>query len=372
MSCAEAMSFQAQRKLRATSSDSYTDDLSVVIVQLQPLSFIASDQSLILPEALRAPISNFEATRTVQESLNDYATAIDHPSILDDLLDSSAEKNSSFLAKAAIPVSPDLHRSSLSNAIKEQKMEGKTMSCFTGQSGDESHTEGSREIRRSFSSGTTNSNTFIPSEAIGVPLSGSIKGPAMHQSAPLSCCLAEDELRPIRKAHPSYAQLAYTSPWDGLISTKSQTEAWMLDTMESLTPRSSESNSSAQRGDERPHRGELRHEGKVHRGIPCSYSSIGLASHGRLSTDSEASQNLSRMGSLDEYTIVTGFRGLDVASPSKAPTRPMGYNRNQIAASMAMSLPDPNNKSFALKDDHDESFKRSLSKVVVLRDIDEF
>jgi serine/threonine protein phosphatase PrpC len=367
ISCAEAISFQAQKKLRAISSDSFVDDLSVVLVQLQPQSFIDKGQSLILPESLLAPTSNVEATRMVQESLKDYAAAIDNPSILDDLL--TAEKNNSLNPKASKNI-PDLHRSSLTDAIKDEKMERNPIYCSRQQSEDECPREGSIEIRQSFGSGTINSKTFIPSEAIGVPLPGTSQAPTMHQSAPLSCCLAEDELRPIRKAHPSYAQLTCTSPWDGLLSMKSQSEAWMLDTMESLTPRSSESNSSAQRGDDRPHRGELRHEGKVHRGIPCSYSSMGLASHGRLSTDSEASQNLSRMGSLDEYTLVTGFRGLDVASPSKA--RPMGYNRNQIAATMAMSLPAPDSRAFgSLKDDQQSNIKRSLSKVVVLRDINE-
>ena len=369
ISCAEAISFQAQRKFKASTSGSYVDDLSVVLVQLQPQPFAANGQSLIFPESFRAPTSNLEATMMVQESLIDYAAAIDSPSILDDLLwDDLAERNNSLILKTTSNP-PDLHRSSLSDAIKENKMERNSIFCSTQQSRDDCHREASIEIRRSFSSGTKNSKAFTPSEAIGVPLPGTSQAPKMHQSAPLSSCLAEDELRPIRKAHPSYAQLTCTSPWDGLLSMKSQSEAWMLDTMESLTPRSSESNSSAQR-DDRPHRGELRHEGKVHRGIPCSYSSMGLASHGRLSTDSEASQNLSRMGSLEEYTIVTGLRGLDVASPSKA--RPMGYNRNQIAATMAMSLPAPNSKSFgSLKDNQEVNIKRSLSKVVVLRDIDE-
>jgi len=361
VSCAEAISFQAQRRLRVKSSDSYVDDLSVVVIQLQASAFMASDQSLILSEAVIAPTSNVEAMLAVQkESLKGYAVALDNPSVLDGLMDGLAENNSRFGTKDAIP-HPELHRSSLTSAIKDTKMESKTIACSSRQSVDESHTEDFGEIRRSFSCGIANSKSFIPSEAIGVPQSGTSQAPSMHQSAPLGSCLAEDELRPIRKAHPSYAQFNSTPPWEGLLPTRSQSETWMLDAMESLTPRSSESNSSAQRG-------ELRHEGKVHRGIPCSYSSIGLA-HGRISTDSESSQNLSRMGSLDEYTIVTGFRGLDVASPVKAKT--MGYNRSQIAATMAMSLPDPNSRSVSLKDEHEGSFKRSLSKVVVLRDIDE-
>ena len=105
--------------------------------------------------------------------------------------------------------------------------------------------------------------------------------------------LSASDLRPIRKAYPSAVTLAsvHSVPsWDGLYNSSFVSEGSLMmmngatqgvnassGLQEVETPRSTESEKSST---PQPRRNEGRHEGKVRRGIPCSYSSVGLASYG--------------------------------------------------------------------------------------------
>lgn len=166
-----------------------------------------------------------------------------------------------------------------------------------------------------------------------------------------------DVLRPIRKAYPSAATMSSVPSWDGGLSGFFGSESLPLHAhaggvgggnalhggyhhhhrdggggggggviaqgleLGADTPRSSESDPSNHRVHTRPvSKIEGRHEGKVRRGIPYSFSSAGLLSHGRPSTDSDVVSynggNGSRVGSLEDggglgvVAAVTGSPGV--------------------------------------------------------------
>ncbi|WPT15119.1 Putative protein phosphatase 2C 64 [Picochlorum sp. SENEW3] len=223
-----------------------------------------------------------------------------------------------------------------------------------------STSEGTRQP--SFARGSQD-DTFIPSQAIGVPISKvRINSQKAHQSAPMSRLLSgEEDLPPIRKAHLSYMNLNGSLEGNNLYSQKSQPEAWMLDGVE--TPRSSDSCGSGLK-DEKPHRGELRHEGKVHRGIPCSISSVGL----RLSSDSDGSIN--RLGSLDE-SLSLGLRSLDISSPIKARTGSGSIHKGEVSPLRHSSLSVPKTSKALEGTSNNQGYpiSRSFSNVVVLKDL---
>jgi hypothetical protein len=101
--------------------------------------------------------------------------------------------------------------------------------------------------------------------------------------------------------------------WDGAFHNSFLSDSSLpLGIAETETPRSSESEGPSFR----VRRDEGKHEGKVRRGIPCSYSSTGMASFGgRLSTDSEGpSLTTSQIGSLDELGNLAAA-AVDAASP---------------------------------------------------------
>ena len=238
--------------------------------------------------------------------------------------------------------------------------------AMRGESGDlpNAHQPGSslEGNRQPSFAGGSKEDDFIPSQAIGVPISRvQNSSQKAHQSAPMTRLLSgEDDLPPIRKAHLSYMNLNGSLEGNRLLSQKSQPEAWVLDGVE--TPRSSDSCGSGLK-DERPHRGELRHEGKVHRGIPCSISSVGL----RLSSDSDCS--LSRLGSLDE-SLSLGLRSLDISSPMKTRTGSGSIHRGEISPLRNSSLSVPKPKSLeGTSSNQGYPISRSFSNVVVLKDL---
>ena len=124
-------------------------------------------------------------------------------------------------------------------------------------------------------------------------------------------------LRPIRKAYPSQATMVSVPSWDGAFHNSFLSESSLrLGVTGTETPRSSESEEPSTR----PRRHEGKHEGKVHRGIPYSYSSAGMTSlfGGRPSTDSDGpSLNTSQTGSLDELGNLAASL-LGATSPRRA------------------------------------------------------
>lgn len=141
----------------------------------------------------------------------------------------------------------------------------------------------------------------IPSPSLSISAYPSRPIPMHHalaSSAPAvpSILGGADHLRPIRKAYPSAATMASVPSWDGAFFNSFVSDLSLpLMAASADTPRSSESDPST-----RPRRVEGRHEGKVRRGVPQSFSSVGMASCGRHSTDSEVSLGTSRVGSLEE------------------------------------------------------------------------
>lgn len=136
----------------------------------------------------------------------------------------------------------------------------------------------------------------------------------------------ESWLRPIRKAYPSQATMVSVPSWDGAFHNSFLSDSSLpLGLAGTETPRSSESEEPSTR----PRRHEGRHEGKVHRGIPCSYSSTGIATFGgRHSTDSDGpSLTTSQIGSLDELGhLAASFVG--AASPRLA--RPVAASSHGV------------------------------------------
>ena len=61
---------------------------------------------------------------------------------------------------------------------------------------------------------------------------------------------------------------------------------------------------------------EGRHEGKVRRGVPHSYSSVGLVSCGRPSTDSEVSLGNSQIGSMEDSCGLAAAAAIPVSASS--------------------------------------------------------
>lgn len=156
----------------------------------------------------------------------------------------------------------------------------------------------------------------IPSKSRVRPLGGSGSMPiptssTLHpyvMSAPtaagvLGASSNGDALRPIRKAYLSTTTMHSVPSWDGAFYHSFRSDASLPALAGGDTPRSSGSNDSGRvsgtMGVSR--RGmEVHHEGKVHRGVPCSMS---VASHGLLSSDSHSeifSQGTSRGGSIDD------------------------------------------------------------------------
>lgn len=216
---------------------------------------------------------------------------------------------------------------------------------------------------------------FVPSKAIGVPISrGSGRENMRYQSDPIQRLLSEEDLPPIRKAPLNLNSLEGIN----LISQRSHSQLDVWSFSEVGTPRSSDSNGSGRKvlpSEDGPHRGELRHEGKVHRGVPCSYNSVnGL----RLSSDSDGS--LGRHASVEDISLLQTVVGLDVVSPLKirgtstafqnrGSLSPSGHRNSTFRrprstvclGSLAESTVEPS-----------ESVRRSSSNVVVLKDINKF
>jgi serine/threonine protein phosphatase PrpC len=147
-------------------------------------------------------------------------------------------------------------------------------------------------------------------------------------------------LRPIRKAYPSQATMVSVPSWDGAFHNSFLSDSSLpLGVHGTETPRSSESEEPSTR----PRRHEGRHEGKVRRGIPCSYSSTGMASFGgRLSTDSEGpSLTTSQIGSLDELgNLAASLAG--TGSPSARQARSVAASGHGISSGMlgkTLSIP---------------------------------
>lgn len=216
---------------------------------------------------------------------------------------------------------------------------------------------------------------FIPSKAIGVPMSrGSTKESMRHQSDPIQRLLSEEDLPPIRKAPLNLNSLEGIN----LISQRSHSQLDVWSFSEVGTPRSSESNGSGRKtlpSEDVPHRGELRHEGKVHRGVPCSYSSVNGS---RLSSDSDGS--LGRHGSLEDIGILNAIPGLDVVSPLKIRGTTTAFqNRGGLSPSSlrsgAFRRPRSTMCLGSLAETsamQSESVRRTSSNVVVLKDINKF
>lgn len=155
----------------------------------------------------------------------------------------------------------------------------------------------------------------IPSSSLSISAYPSRPIPMNHtlaSSAPAvpSILGGADQLRPIRKAYPSAATMASVPSWDGAFFNSFVSDLSLpLMATSADTPRSSESDPST-----RPRRVEGRHEGKVRRGVPQSFSSIGLASCGRNSTDSEVSLGTSRVGSLEESCTLSIAAAIPVSA----------------------------------------------------------
>lgn len=224
---------------------------------------------------------------------------------------------------------------------------------------------------------TPDHHAFIPSEAIGVPMSHSVRRDNMrYQSDPIQRLLSEEDLPPIRKAPLNLNSLEGIT----LISQRSQSQLDVWSFSEVGTPRSSDSNGSGRRAlasDDMPHRGELRHEGKVHRGVPCSYNSVNAL---RLSSDSEGS--FGRHGSLEDFALLQGVAGIDVVSPLKIRGTSTAFqNRCSFSPSGTRSASIRRPRSTVCLGslaegsstaDQSEVVRRTSSNVVVLKDINKF
>lgn len=372
--CAEALTLEAQEMWKRQHYDTVVDDISCAIAHLKPLPAINLMRGIDIPKGIAyAPCSNEEANsiaagrRERTGFLTDPAT-VEPAHYFEDIWTDVSSKLRSISFGQTQKLNPQ--RSSLTKAFIEANED----SNYGKQNDGGDYVDSDPPLV------SKSSSAFIPSQAIGVPEpSSGMRIHTTYQSAPAPRMLNEvddEELRPIRKAHPSYATLSHTFSWEkNLFSYKSQSDVWLVDGMD--TPRSSDSSISAQR-EERPHRGELRHEGKVHRGIPCSYSSVGLASHGRISTDSERQSDSSHggrfglgYGSMEESALAAGLRGLELTSPSRVKSLPI---RNQIGVSMSMpSMAHSRSTNSLAKEASGEVplSRRCSGKVYVFRDINE-
>lgn len=348
VSSAEALTFEAQERWKLSREEMLVDDMSSIVVYLQPKPKIAARIDFSR-ELLQASSTNAGANDTWMSRQEPSSPTID-PATL------SPRPIFHFLGKY-LELCPNNSFSRTDSPFKQAQ--AADVHIISRRSSGIPTPESPLRMKSAFS--------FTPSQAIGVP--GIRKVPSTHRSAPVRQPLSEAdaELRPIRKAHPS--QIGLNSAWTpekASLSCRSLSDVWLIDGMD--TPRSSESNLSGRAAglDERPHRGELRHEGKVHRGIPCSYSSFGQGSHERLSTDSDASQALSRHGSfVDDYSLTSGMKNLELIGSPKG--KPNVYTqRAQTAATIAMSY----SRSYgSLKEEPSgPGLKRSGSKVFLLRE----
>jgi serine/threonine protein phosphatase PrpC len=169
-------------------------------------------------------------------------------------------------------------------------------------------------------------------------------------------------LRPIRKAYPSQATMVSVPSWDGAFHSSFLSDSSLpLGVVGTETPRSSESEEPSTR----PRRHEGRHEGKVRRGIPCSYSSTGMASYGRPSTDSEGpSLTTSQIGSLDELgTLASIVAATTAASPRPRAAAASGHGHTGAGLVKTLSIPlSPSRRGLPRPSSH-TSLVAALSEV---------
>ena len=374
LSAADILSFHAQASSPGAREHAQADEVCVVVVYfstIQPSTKVGSND--LCNDAIKCLIAartNIEASSQVND---------------DD--DESREEKFKAKKKAYAKLESICHLNDTGGDVEIFERKSSLTQAMRGDSGDiaspaslsqDDHRQPGAEKRRD-----SQNQSFIPSAAIGVPIGGTIQSQRhqsrninAHQSAPLHRVLSEEELPPIRKAHLSYLNL--NGSLEGhMLSQRSlsQQDVWMLDGVD--TPRSSDSNGSGCRAgmDFPPHRRELRHEGKVHRGVPCSYSSL------RLSSDSDSS--LGRWGSLDsslqELTIAAS--GDNVISPSRQRLHPGSYtNRGSFSPQFIRSLSLRRPKSMASLQaltessavEANHSVQRTSSNVVILKDLNKF
>lgn len=196
----------------------------------------------------------------------------------------------------------------------------------------------------------------------------------------------QHEFPSIRKAYPSTATITSIPSWDGGFHQSFKSENSLHGLNGGVdTPRSSESNLSATTPEHRhhrsshhhhhgnannpfhqshgintrpPHRGELHHEGKVHRGIPRSLSSAGLLSHGRISTDSESyTAASSRVGSLEESILAMSPRRGPLRTSSDVQGRIMSVSVNSRSSSYNGLVLGHSSSAFNMHSLHSSSFE---------------
>jgi hypothetical protein len=373
LTAADVLSFHAQASQPGAGKHAQIDEVCVAIVHFsttQPSTMVDSnDVSNDAINCLIAPRKNAEASSQVHGSDNE-----------------SCQEKMNARKKAYAMVESLCHLNDTGGDVEIFERKSSLTQAMRGDSGDitspacltqENHRQPGAEKEHDMQN-----QPFIPSAAIGVPIGGLMQSQRnqgrnmnAHQSAPLHRMLSEEELPPIRKAHLSYLNL--NGSLDGhMLSQRSlsQQDVWMIDGVD--TPRSSDSNGSGCRTgvDFPPNRRELRHEGKVHRGVPCSYSSL------RLSSDSDSS--LGRWGSLDsslqELTIATGD---NITSPSRQRLHPASYtNRGSFSPQFVRSLSIRRPKSMASLQaltessavEANHSVQRTSSNVVILKDLNKF
>ena len=364
LSSADVLSYYAQRTCEQKKVSEDVSDVAVVVVNLKRTVKYRDEKNITAEEiaALVASKSNEEAFTKSQDLRNVGTGKLD-------------ETNKIFSRLETIC---NLHEM---DKVDCERTSSLTQAMKKGDSGDipqyiphDTIPEILGKSRRSDLFGP-DPYDFVPSEAIGVPISrGSGRENMRYQSDPVQRLLSEEDLPPIRKAPLNLNSLEGIT----LISHRSHSQHDVWSFSEVGTPRSSESNGSGRKtlpSEDVPHRGELRHEGKVHRGVPCSYSSVnGL----RLSSDSDGS--LGRHGSLEDFALLNSVQGVDVVSPLRirgtttafqnkggfSPTnvRSGSFRRprsTMCLGSLAESTQVPSG-----------SVRRSSSNVVVLKDINKF
>lgn len=337
VSCAEALTLEAQERWKAAHDEALVDDISVAILHVAPLP--PPEREASLPRPLpRAASCNDEANALWnhwKKGLSEHDDPSNHSPRR--FFDHLYREDSAGVAAVSAPANLQTH-GSLKAVEAEDSMPspGRTISGLANVMEDMALTEDDGEPAAPSSpeppaqaprptmlaadqyQALERSAASVPafsraSPSMNIPGKSSSQGVdrlTPSASAPVGGLLAgADCLRPVRKAYPSTNAIPTVPSWDGAFYHSFKSDLSPFSGNE--TPRSSESNGSG-RGEDllRPRRGEMRHEGKVHRGVPQSFSSNGLASHCRTSTDSEStSLGNSRVGSLEEKAI------LGLASP---------------------------------------------------------
>jgi len=354
VSCAEALTLEAQERWKAAHDEALVDDISVAILHVAPLPPPERQASLPLRIA-RAASSNDEAN-ALWSSWQQQKTAEEDPSnhsprrFFDHLyaeevggevvVSAPAALRSGSGSLVAVVAAEEKERSPqrsparVSDLLEEPGILGldagglasppaptspDLVPCFprpTLLAADQydalvsSSAAATATIRTR--AAAINMPSAVPRVSSGnlpIPTTDSslaaASAPNHHQRRGGGGDVDVEVLRPVRKAYPSTNTLASVPSWDGTFyhqSFKSEMTSPHGHHPPASgggygTPRGSEDSndsSSLSRRDptyqhHHPHRGEMRHEGKVHRGIPRSFSSTGLASHGRLSTDTDSS-----------------------------------------------------------------------------------